>query len=208
MATSHRRMKQLADTHPAAEERYTARSLLLHRRPHPPEPDEGVAAPRLPQTVPTSALWRPGPPSVRALNPLAPKFFPTLLCSPPPISGSPEMSRPEQELPVEEPKEAPCAEEAARGQAAEIDPALDHFQAKRERFERGSSLAATIPRSEPPSVSPGSTKAADKVPQDASDVVEEKWEALPPTLPRRVLQALFVRTFTKLVGPPGPTTLA
>ena len=37
---------------------------------------------------------------------------------------------------------------------------------------------------------------------------EEKWEALPPTLPRRVLQALFGRTFTKLVGPPGLTTLA
>ena len=79
MTTFHRLMKQFADTHPAAEERYTAGRLLLHRRPHPPEPDEGVAAPRLPQTVPTSALWRPGPPSVRPLNPLAPEFSPTLL---------------------------------------------------------------------------------------------------------------------------------
>ena len=57
-------------------------------------------------------------------------------------------------------------------------------------------------------MSPRPTKVADKVPQDASDVVEEKWEALPPTLPRRTLQALFGRTFTKLVGPPGPTALA
>ena len=132
----------------------------------------------------------------------------TLLCSPPQISGSPEMGRPEQRLPVEEPKEAPCPEEAAGEQDAEIDPALDHFKAKRAGFERGSSRAATIPRSEPPLMSPGSTKVADKVPQDASDVVEEKWEALPPTLPRRVLQALFGRTFTKLVDPPRLTTLA
>lgn len=137
MTTFHRAMSALRANISSSEVRHS-RQRILECRP--------------PKTLPARALWSPPKPQ---LNAHAPWFFPTLLCSPPPTSGSPEMSGPEKKL--EGTQETPRAEDAAGKQAAEVDPALDHFQAKRARFERGSSLAATTPRSEPPSVTPVST---------------------------------------------------